>query len=161
MNVQKRTKLNIESLQRELGDEFVVTGWQHNGYYLPDVVTVKHLKGGRLGLFRVEPEILAIVGITDALASEIREFFKAAGRSTMAERYPKYYKDVRHLDYIDAYRIHQLYEIDDPSGCLQHANKKILLSGERAGGKAKRKDIEEARDTLTRWLEIQDEDERL
>lgn len=79
--------------------------------------------------------------------------------SSMAERYPKYYKDVRHLDYIDVYRIHQLYQIDDPSGCLQHADKKILLSGERTGGKPKRKDIEEARDTLTRWLEIQDEDE--
>ncbi len=79
---------------------------------------------------------------------------------TMAERYPKYYKDVRHLDYIDVYRIHSLYEIDDPSGCLQHADKKILLSGVRTGGKPKRKDIEEARDTLTRWLAMQEEDER-
>ncbi len=74
----------------------------------------------------------------------------------MRAQYPQYHKDVRHLDYIDVYLVHSLFEIDDPSGCLQHADKKILLSGVRTGGKPKRKDIEEARDTLTRWLEIHD-----
>lgn len=78
----------------------------------------------------------------------------------LAELYPQYYKDVRHLDYIDVYRVHELWQVDDPSGCLQHADKKILLSGVRTGGKPKVKDIMEARDTLTRWLEMQAEDER-
>ena len=77
---------------------------------------------------------------------------------SIAERYPQYYKSVRHLEHVDVYRVHQLFGIDDWSGCVQHASKKLLLSGARTGGKPKRKDIEEARDTLTRWLEIQDED---
>ena len=76
--------------------------------------------------------------------------------ASIAERYPQYYKSVRHLEHVDVYQVHQLFEIEDPSGCIQHASKKLLLSGARTGGKPKRKDIEEARDTLTRWLEIQD-----
>jgi len=79
-------------------------------------------------------------------------------RPTLADLYPAYHKDVRHLDTIDVYRIHALYRVDDPSGCLQHASKKILLSGVRTGNKPKEKDIREARDTLTRWLEMQEED---
>jgi len=75
--------------------------------------------------------------------------------SSIAERYPQYYKDVRHLDAVDVYQVHQLFGIDDCSGCIQHASKKLLLSGVRTGGKPKRKDIEEARDTLTRWLQME------
>ena len=78
---------------------------------------------------------------------------------SLAERYPQYYKSVRHLEHVDVYRVHELFGIDDLSGCLQHASKKILLSGVRTGGKPKIKDIMEARDTLTRWLEMQPEDE--
>jgi len=76
--------------------------------------------------------------------------------TSIAERYPQYYKSVRHLEHVDVYQVHQLFGIDDWSGCIQHASKKLLLSGARTGGKPKRKDIEEARDTLTRWLEIQE-----
>jgi hypothetical protein len=84
-----------------------------------------------------------------------------AGRSpTMPELYPQYYKDVRHLDFIDVYRVHTLFHVDDPSGCLQHADKKILLSGARTGGKPVIQDIREARDTLTRWLEMMEEDKK-
>ena len=83
----------------------------------------------------------------------------APGRElTLADLYPQYYRDVRHLDVIDVYRIHALFRVDDPSGCLQHADKKILLSGVRTGGKPKIEDIREARDTLTRWLEMAQED---
>ena len=81
---------------------------------------------------------------------------KQAKTPSIAERYLQYYKDVRSLDYVDVYQVHRLFGIDDSSGCIQHASKKLLLSGARTGGKPKRKDIEEARDTLTRWLEIQD-----
>ena len=68
--------------------------------------------------------------------------------------YPDYYKDVSHLDEVDVYQVHALFQISDPSGCIQHASKKLLLSGVRTGGKSTYKDIKEARDTLTRWLQI-------
>lgn len=75
----------------------------------------------------------------------------------MSERYPKYYKSVEHTDEIDVYAVHQLFNIQDPSGAIQHASKKLLLSGVRTGGKSQFKDIQEARDTLTRWLQLNPE----
>ena len=74
---------------------------------------------------------------------------------SLEDRYPQYYKSVRHLEFVDVYRVHTLFAIEDCSGCLQHASKKLLLGGSRTGGKTKRQDIEEARDTLTRWLEME------
>ena len=73
---------------------------------------------------------------------------------SLSKQYPKYYKDVRMLDELDVYAVHQVFNIQDPSGAIQHASKKLLLSGVRTGGKSKRDDIKEARDTLTRWLEL-------
>ena len=72
----------------------------------------------------------------------------------MKDKYEQYYKDVSKLNDIDIYMTHQVFQIDDPSGCIQHASKKLLLSGVRTGGKSKFDDIKEARDTLTRWLQI-------
>ena len=80
-----------------------------------------------------------------------------AGPSSMSALYPKYYKDVSSLTEVDVYRIHHLFNIEDPSGAIQHASKKLLLSGVRTGGKSKFDDIREARDTLNRWLEINQE----
>jgi hypothetical protein len=71
------------------------------------------------------------------------------------EKYGAYQKDVRHLDTIDVYETHRLFNVEDTSGCIQHASKKLLLSGVRTGGKTKLQDIEEARDTLNRWLEME------
>ena len=73
---------------------------------------------------------------------------------SMSRLYPQYYKDVRRYSEIDVYATHQIFNLNDPSGALQHASKKILLSGVRTGGKSKFKDIREARDTLNRWLEL-------
>lgn len=73
---------------------------------------------------------------------------------SMAKKYPKYYKPVGKLTEIDVYAVHQLFNIQDPSGAIHHASKKLLLSGVRTGGKSAVKDIAEARDTLTRWLEL-------
>ena len=73
---------------------------------------------------------------------------------TMSAKYPQYFKDVSELTEIDVYCIHHLFQIDDPAGCIQHASKKLLLSGVRTGGKSKYQDIKEARDTLNRWLEL-------
>lgn len=69
-------------------------------------------------------------------------------------KYPKYFKDVSNMREVDVYQVHHLFGIDDPSGAIQHASKKLLLSGVRTGGKSKYEDIREARDTLNRWLEI-------
>jgi hypothetical protein len=76
---------------------------------------------------------------------------------TLSERYPQYYKPVGEFTEIDVYATHHLFNLQDPSGCLHHASKKILLSGVRTGGKSAYKDIKEARDTLTRWLELNEE----
>lgn len=77
-------------------------------------------------------------------------------KESMSQKYPKYYKDVSHLEEVDVYQVHQLFNIQDPSGAIQHASKKLLLSGVRTGGKTIFQDIKEARDTLNRWLEMND-----
>lgn len=77
--------------------------------------------------------------------------------SAMAANYPKYYKDVSMFLDVDVYAVHKIFNIQDPSGAIQHASKKLLLSGTRTGGKSMFNDIKEARDTLTRWLELHPE----
>lgn len=72
----------------------------------------------------------------------------------LSEKYPQYYKPVGDLTEVDVYAVHHLFNLTDPSGCLHHSSKKILLSGVRTGGKSAYKDIKEARDTLTRWLQL-------
>lgn len=82
----------------------------------------------------------------------------ASHPESLSIKYPKYYKSVEHLSEVDVYAVHQLFNINDPSGCLHHASKKLLLSGVRTGGKSAHKDIKEARDTLTRWLQLNPEE---
>lgn len=76
-------------------------------------------------------------------------------------KHSHYFKAVGHLDEIDVYRVCDIFQIDDPSGATQHALKKLLLPGQRGGGKYRRKDIQEAVDTLRRKLEMMDEDAQL
>lgn len=76
---------------------------------------------------------------------------------SMAEKYPKYYKSVAHLTEIDPYAVHHLFGVSDPSGAIQHASKKLLLSGVRTGGKSAYQDIKEARDALNRWLQLNED----
>ena len=77
--------------------------------------------------------------------------------TTMAQKYPKYYKPVGNLTEVDVYAVHKLFNVQDPSGAIQHASKKLLLSGVRTGGKSKYDDVREARDTLTRWMQLHDD----
>jgi hypothetical protein len=70
-----------------------------------------------------------------------------------------YFKDVSNLTEVDVYRVCQLFGIEDSSGAIQHAIKKLLLPGQRGAGKDRRKDIQEAVDTLVRKLEIMNEDQ--
>lgn len=76
---------------------------------------------------------------------------------SLAQKYPKYYKSTQGMTEIDVYAVHYLFDIQDPSGAIHHASKKLLLSGVRTGGKSKFQDIKEARDTLNRWLELNKE----
>jgi hypothetical protein len=70
-------------------------------------------------------------------------------------KYNKYFRDVSNLTKIDIYRILELFGVTNP--CKQHAIKKLLLSGDRTGGKSEAEDIQEAIDTLTRWQEMKSE----
>lgn len=78
--------------------------------------------------------------------------------TALSTRYPKYYKRVPDgvVD-MDTYIINRMFPIDskdDPTGCVLHSRKKLLIPGTRTGGKSFYDDIREARDTLTRYLEI-------
>jgi hypothetical protein len=68
-----------------------------------------------------------------------------------------YFKDVRHLEKIDVYRVIQLFEVTDEP--VAHAVKKLLCSGKR-GHKDKREDIQQAIASLYRQLEMMEEDEK-
>lgn len=66
-----------------------------------------------------------------------------------------YFKDVRHLESVDVYRVLKLYEVNDP--CIAHAVKKLLCAGQR-GGKSKNQDVIEAIASLSRYLQLEKED---
>lgn len=77
---------------------------------------------------------------------------------SLAQLYPKYHKPIpKDWDTIDVYGVHQIFVINDPSGCIQHASKKLLLSGVRTGNKTAFQDVREARDSLNRWLQLNPE----
>lgn len=73
----------------------------------------------------------------------------------LERKHSHYFKDVRHLDYIDVYQVCKLFPVDDDSGAITHARKKLLVAGGRGAGKDMIKDITEARDTLNRYLQIE------
>lgn len=70
-------------------------------------------------------------------------------------KHSHYFKDVRHLDYVDVYRVLQLFNVTD--NAIGHAIKKLLVAGCR-GSKPKNRDISESIDSLQRWLELNAED---
>jgi hypothetical protein len=72
----------------------------------------------------------------------------------LAPVYPAYYRQLPPVTHLDVYAVCKLFDVQDPSGALQHAIKKLLLSGVRTGGKSSQKDVCEARDTLDRWIEM-------
>jgi hypothetical protein len=69
-----------------------------------------------------------------------------------------YFKDVTHLEYIDVYRVLQLFEVSDP--CLQHAAKKLLVAGNR-GHKDLARDVQDVIDSCYRWQTMYAEDARI
>lgn len=65
-----------------------------------------------------------------------------------------YFKFVGNLEYIDVYRVIQLFNVTDP--CLQHALKKLLVAGGR-GHKDISRDVQDVIDSCVRWQEMQSE----
>lgn len=78
----------------------------------------------------------------------------------LALLYPKYYKAVPPSvspEEVDTYAINLMFPVDDPTGCILHARKKLLIPGVRSGGKSMLKDVTEARDTLNRYIALMTE----
>lgn len=74
------------------------------------------------------------------------------------EKHSHYKKNVSHLQFIDVYRVLELYNVTNP--CIQHAIKKLLVAGGRGAGKDVAQDIQEAIDSLVRWQDMKLEDEK-
>lgn len=66
-----------------------------------------------------------------------------------------YFKSVAGLNEIDVYRVLELFEVSDHA--LGHAIKKLLVAGDR-GVKDQYRDVQEAADTLQRWMQMVNED---
>lgn len=80
---------------------------------------------------------------------------------SLAKKYPKYYKSVPPgvpADEVDTYVINMMFPVDDPTGTVLHARKKLLIPGVRSGGKTLLKDVIEARDTLNRYIALMGDD---
>jgi len=60
------------------------------------------------------------------------------------------------FDGVDVYRVLLLFGVTDP--CIQHAIKKLLVTGGRTAGKSADKDIHEAIASLKRWQEMRAEE---
>ena len=72
-------------------------------------------------------------------------------------RHSHYFKDVSSLKSVDVYRVLDLFGVTHP--CAQHAIKKLLVAGQRGGGKDMERDVREAGDTINRWLQMIAEDD--
>lgn len=75
----------------------------------------------------------------------------------LSELYPKYYKplpDGVDPSEVDTYVINLMFPVEDATGCIIHARKKLLIPGVRSGGKSMLKDVKEARDTLNRYIAL-------
>lgn len=78
---------------------------------------------------------------------------------SLAKKYPQYYKALPagvKPDEIDTYVINRMFPVDDATGTILHARKKLLIPGVRSGGKSLLKDVKEARDTLNRFIALMD-----
>ena len=126
-------------------------GWyaEENEFTVIEMGFVKEINGWKESLINLETHDYEISkGILIRVDKE--------GNKSQAVKHAHYKKDVKHLDYIDVYRIIDLYELHDP--CFQHALKKILVPGAR-GHKDLTKDINDIIDTMQRKLEMIAENE--
>ena len=75
----------------------------------------------------------------------------------MKENHNHYFKPCPY-DTLDVYRVISIFGVSDP--CIQHALKKLLCSGVR-GYKDQSKDIQDVIDTLERWKQMREEDDKV
>ena len=100
----------------------------------------------------VTPRLLPLKMLNDSVAKTE----KTAPRK-LSELYPKYFKELPEgvePTEVDTYVINKMFPVDDPTGCILHARKKLLIPGVRSGGKSMLKDVTEARDTLNRYIAL-------
>ena len=71
--------------------------------------------------------------------------------TSLSEQNPGHYKPLGDMESIDVHAVHHLFCIPDSSGVLQAASTKLLMTGESTH---MYRDIKEARDLLTRWMQL-------
>lgn len=79
-----------------------------------------------------------------------------ATKATPAPRKHGHYFKATPFTEADIYRVLRMFGVADQA--IGHAVKKLLLPGERGGGKTVEEDVQEAIDTLKRWQEMEAED---
>lgn len=75
-------------------------------------------------------------------------------KENVLKKHNHYFKDVSDYKEIDVYALCKIFEIDDPSGCTQHAIKKLLVTGKR-GHKDRLRDLQDVVDTVKRLIELE------
>lgn len=107
------------------------------------------------------PNFLRIGNIYNPLFKEdsycIRNNSHRVNKAIIMKKHNHYYKNVKHYDSIDVYRVLHLFGVTNP--CISHAIKKLLLAGGRGGGKDFAKDLDEAIDSLIRCRDMVQEDD--
>lgn len=76
----------------------------------------------------------------------------------MPKKHAHYFRKTKYLTSVDVYRVCDLFGVVDTSGAIHHAIKKLLLPGCR-GAKSSLKDLQEARDSIQRKIDLVVEDE--
>ena len=74
--------------------------------------------------------------------------------SSLIDQYPDQYKSLGDLTEIDSYAVNHLFEVEDPSGCIQSAITRLLLCSTSSTPYS---EVRLARDALTRWLQLNQE----
>lgn len=72
---------------------------------------------------------------------------------------PNHYKLLGDLTEIDPFGVNHLFQIKDPSGCLQFAISKLLMTGTNQNRVLR--DVKDARDALTRWLQLNKQEQEI
>lgn len=140
---------NNSEIQIKCRDGFINTGegsqfaWGHSGHEA-DIIAYR---------YRLDS------GIETPEEREELDRIQERVKSEKGE-YSAYYKDVRHIDYVDVYRVVSLFDCEKHGHAISHAAKKLLLTGARTGGKDVETEVREAIDSLHRWLEMREEDSR-
>ena len=75
-------------------------------------------------------------------------------KENVLKKHNHYFKDVSDYKEIDVYALCKIFEVDDPSGCTQHAIKKLLVTGKR-GHKDRLRDLQDVVDTVKRLIELE------